>query len=85
VNAGNERTRERPSDRPNDTTRRHPRSLAEAFADERANSGDWEWAHQDIVRRRGELVLYWFLRACVVGLVVWTVGRACGFIADGGA
>ena len=43
------------------TTRRYPRSLSEAFPDERASSGDWEEGHK--ASNLGHRVAAWL---CVI-------------------
>ena len=52
-----------------DTTRRYPRSLAEAFPDVRASSGDWHRMPALDVAGIGHRIVPWAALVCAV--VLW--------------
>ena len=56
-------------------TRRYPRSLADAFPDQRAESGDWVNFHRYAVESAGHRLV---LILSIVGVVGFTVWAALG-------
>lgn len=54
------------------TVRRFSRTLAEAFADERAGSGDWERGFST-VSDRGHQAVLWVSLVGLVGMALWWI------------